>query len=95
MTSRIQVSPQTKVGSLLIAFVTNLISARHHGRRVKAILDAASYGDPADWDAVAVELGITGPDAATKAQAVWSVVSTAMSEIDSSEVAELSRLDQG
>lgn len=95
MSNRILVNPAVKAGNMLVNFISTQQVAIQQGRRIKAIIDSAQYGDPADWAAVASELGLTGQDAATQAQAVATILSNAMSQIDSAQVAELSRLDQG
>jgi hypothetical protein len=66
------------------------------GRRIKAVLDKAQTGNPADWPAVAVELGLPATQAgADAAQAAWTMLGNAMAQIDSAAVLELSRMDQG
>ncbi len=44
--------------------------------------------------ALAIESGIGGMTAST-GQAFWTIVATAMGQLDSAAVAELARLDQG
>lgn len=85
----------TNASKLLLQFVSSQEEALQQGRRIKAILDKAQYGAPADWQAVATELGLTGAGALQQAQDAWTIVATALTAIDVGAVAELARLDQG
>jgi hypothetical protein len=95
MTARVVIPGSTNPGKMLLQFVARQQEALAMGRRVKAILDKAQWGTPTDWLAVAEELGITGIDAATKAQEAWGIIGAAMAQIDHAAVLELARLDQG
>lgn len=85
----------TTAGTSVRNFVGLQLSAIAAGRRLKAMLDSAQYGAPADWQEVANELGLSGPNALTQAQSVWTIISTAMTVLDVPATAELARLDQG
>jgi hypothetical protein len=91
MTTRILYSQSTQTGKSVAQAVNATLEALAEMRRVKALLDSASYGN--DWTAVAAEVG--GGINATQAQDLWYIVSTATSAIDVAAVAELTRLDQG
>lgn len=95
MTNRVLVSAGTNPGKMMLQFVARQNEALAMGRRVKAVLDKAQTGVPADWAAVAAELGLTGVDAALKAQDAYTMLSNAMAQIDSAPVLELARMDQG
>jgi hypothetical protein len=97
MSTRILYDSSNKVaGKMLAKFVDSLKEALAEGRRVKAVLDAAQSGAPADWAAVAAELGLPATQAgADAAQAAWTIASNAMTAIDVAAVVELARLDQG
>lgn len=95
MTSRITPMDSTRSGRMLLNFVINQMAALGQGRRILAILNSAQFGNPADWAAVATELGLVGPTREADAQAAWAIVSNVMSIIDVATVAELSRMDQG
>lgn len=95
---------QTEQTSKMLAQAINL-AIGHHAElsRVKAILDDAQAANPADWAAVAVELGLTGPNASADAQAAWTIVSTYLDALNTNapssfmmdKFGALSRLDQG
>lgn len=95
MSSRIIVNGSLSTAQALLEFVDATLDAREKGRRLKALLDAASSGS--DWTAVAAELGLPDPAvvSSTAAQDAWTIISTAVAQIDSAPVSELSRLDQG
>ena len=90
MTTRILYNAQNGPGFELADYVATIQAALAKGRRLKAKLDSMSSGT--DWAAVAAELG--GGITVAQAQALWTIVSTAQTQIDSAQVAELSRLDQ-
>jgi hypothetical protein len=96
MSNRVLVSAGTNPGRMYLQFIARQNEALAMGQRIKAVLDKAQHGDPADWAAVAAELGIVGVNAAQIAQDAWTLLSTAMASIDSAPVRELlSRTDQG
>jgi hypothetical protein len=98
MTTRIIYDQATNTSKMLAQAVHKIIDARHDALRVKAILDNAQSGVPADWPALAAELGLVDKPGYTKeqqAQDVWTIFSTAMDHVDHAAVRELSRLDQG
>lgn len=95
MTNRIKLDPIQNTSKLYTAFVGTIMTALSEGRRVKKILDAAQYGAPADWPAVAAELGLVGPNANQQAQDAATILGNAMAKIDDPAIGELSRLDQG
>jgi hypothetical protein len=90
-TNRILYNRETLTGAQIAEFVDMAMKTLAKGRRVKAQLDNASTG--ADWAAVAAEVG--GGLTAQQAQDLWTIMSTAVSQIDVAQVMELSRLDQG
>lgn len=91
MTTRIVYSQATQTGKMLAQYVNAVFESRTQGRRLKAILDSASWNN--DWAAIAAEVG--GGFTAAQAQDLWTIVSNAQAAIDMPAVAELSRLDQG
>jgi len=96
MSIRVPVSAGTNPGKMYLQFIARQSEALAMGRRVKAVLDKAQWGTTADWPAVAAELGITGADAAQKAQDLYTMLSNGLAKIDSAEVLEmLSCTDQG
>lgn len=86
MTTRIAYS-DSGIGQQISNFVNDVENVLAKGRRLKAKLDAMSFGD--DWAAVEAETGATG-----NGQTLWTLISTAMQQIDSPQVAELARLDK-
>lgn len=72
--------------------VRKMLDALAIFREHKGVIDDATSGS--DWAALAVELGLTGPTAATDAQNYWTIFSTAKAAIDVSAVLELYRIDQ-
>lgn len=76
-------------GNQIAQFVNAVEEALAKGRRLKAKLDSASSGN--DWTAVEAEVG--GMTAGT-GQSLWSILSTAVAQIDSPQIAELARLDK-
>lgn len=88
MSTRIPYSP-TGTGQQVSDFVNEVQIVLAKGRRLKAKLDSASWGD--DWTGVENEVG--GMTAGT-GQPLWSIISNAVAQIDSPQVAELARLDK-
>ena len=88
MSTRIAYS-NTGTGQQVADFVNEIQTVLAKGRRLKAKLDCASYGS--DWTGVESEVG--GMTAGT-GQTLWTIISTAMAQIDSAQVAELARLDK-
>ena len=97
MSDRILYDSVNKItGKMLAQFVDSAKDTLALGRRIKGVLDAAQFGAPADWAAVASELGLPSTQAgADAAQAAATIVANAMSQIDSAQINELARLDQG
>lgn len=94
MTLRIAYSQAGQTGKMLAQAVNDTIGSLADLRRVKAIMDRASWDS--DWTSLAVELGLTGANAATDAQNAWTIIATALGAIDVPAVnTELERLDQG
>lgn len=91
MTTRIAYNFQNGPGMRVADFVNEVQTALYKGRRIKAQLDSMQSG--ADWTSVAAELG--GGISPTQAQNLWTIISNAMIQIDSGQIAELARLDQG
>ena len=74
--------------------VDRLLDAQAEMRRVRQILNNASFGD--DWAALAAELGLPATQAgADAAAALWAIFSNAADRVDHAAVTECSRLDQG
>jgi len=90
-TTRIIYDQNTQTGKMLAQAVNSMLVTLDKVKRVKAILDAASWGD--DWAAVASEVG--GNLTPEQAQALWAIFSNAAGRIDDVAVLELKRLDQG
>lgn len=88
MTTRIAYSG-SGIGQQIADFVNEVQTTLAKGRRLKAKLDSMSYGN--DWTAVETEVG--GMTAGT-GQTLWTLISTAVQQIDSAQVAELARLDK-
>jgi hypothetical protein len=88
MTSRIAYSPNG-IGQQVSDFVNDVQTVLAKGRRLQKKLDSMSSGN--DWPAVEAEVG--GMVAGT-GQTLWTIIATAMGQIDSPQVAELSRLDK-
>lgn len=93
MTTRIIYSQGGQTGKMLAQALNTTLEGLAELRRIKALLDKAQSGTPADWLAVATELG--GGLTATQAQEAWTIVANALTAIDVPAVAELARLDQG
>jgi hypothetical protein len=89
MTTRIAYGTTTQTGQNVADFVAEVSMVLSKGRRLKAKLDSMSWGN--DWTAVESEVG--GMTAGT-GQALWTLIATAMQQIDSPQVAELARLDK-
>lgn len=79
----------TPTAGQIAEFINLVEAALTRGRRLKAKLDAASSGN--DWTAVETEVGGMTPGTG---QTLWSVLSTAIGQLDSPQVAELARLDK-
>lgn len=79
----------TGTGNQIAEFVSAVEVALAKGRRLKAKLDSASSGS--DWTSVEAEVG--GMTAGT-GQTLWTILSTAMTQLDSPQIAELARLDK-
>ena len=86
MTTRIAYS-DSGIGQQISNFVNDVQNVLAKGRRLKAKLDSMSYGD--DWAAVEAETGAVG-----NGQTLWTLIATAVQQIDSPQVAELARLDK-
>lgn len=88
MTTRI-VYAVTSTGQQVADFVNEVQTVLAKGRRLKAKLDSASSGS--DWTSVESEVGgmVSGTG-----QTLWTIISTAMTQLDSAQVAELARLDR-
>ena len=79
----------TGTGQQIADFVNEVETALAKGRRLKAKLDSASSGS--DWTGVEAEVGgMTGGTG----QTLWTIISTAMAQIDSPQISELARLDK-
>jgi len=90
-TQRIPYSQNEQTSKMLAQAVNNTLVALADLRRIKGLMDMATYGN--DWAALAAELG--GGVTAQQAQDAWTLVSTALTAMDVSSVTQLSRLDQG
>jgi hypothetical protein len=90
MTTRIAYNSSNGIGQKAAEFIQQVQETIAKGRRLKASLDAMSYGD--DWDSIEAEVGGM---AQGSGEAFWSIISTAMQSIDTAQVAELCRLDKG
>lgn len=99
MTIRIQYDQDFNASKMLAQAVHKIIDARMDALRVQGILNVAQWGNPADWPAVAAELGLTDKPGYSKeqqAQDLYTVFSNAVARIDHDAIrVELPRLDQG
>jgi hypothetical protein len=106
MSNRILYNQNTQLGKMTAQVVNELITSLADLRRVKSILDAAQFGNPADWNKVAVELGLidqnvggpSGPityTAVQQAQDLTTILANVLAQIDVAQLVELKRLDQG
>lgn len=98
MSDRIIADQDFNTSKMLAQAVHAILTARDQGRTVKAILDHAQSGVPADWASVAAELGLTDKGTYTKAQQAldaWTILSTAVDRINHASIDELTRLHQG
>lgn len=95
MTTRI-VYGSSGVGQQIADFVNEVQTVLAKGRRLKAKLDAMQSGTPADWIALEAEVGgmVAGGLPQPNGQVLWTLIATAMQQIDSPQVAELARLDK-
>lgn len=82
-----------QLAKMAVVAIDRMLDSLAEMRRVKSILDSAQTG--ADYAALALELGLTGPNAVTQAQDFWTIFSNAKDRIDHAAVLELARLDQG
>jgi len=79
----------TGTGQQIQGWVNEMMDVLAKGRRLKAKLDSASSGS--DWIGVETEVGgMTGGTG----QTLWTIISTAMAQIDSPQISELARLDK-
>lgn len=88
--TRIPFNPQTLAGQQIADYINSVNEALAKGRRLLGQLNSMSSGD--DWTALENEIGGMTPG---QGQSLWTIIATAQSAIDSSQVAELSRIDQG
>lgn len=88
MSTRIAYS-NTGTGQQVADFVNQVETALAKGKRLMAKLNSASSG--ADWAAVEAEVGGMTPGTG---QTLWTILSTAMTQFDSAQIAELARLDK-
>lgn len=79
----------TGIGQQVSDFVNDVEELLAKGRRLKAKLDSMTSGS--DWAALEAEIGGM---VAGSGQTLWTVISTAMGQIDSPSVGELARLDK-
>jgi len=79
----------TGTGQQVATFINEVETTLALGRRLLAKLNSASSG--ADWTGVENEVGGMAPGTG---QALWTMISNAMTQIDSPQIAELSRLDK-
>lgn len=95
MTTRVAYNAQNGAGKEVADFVNAVAQVLARGRRLKAKLDSMSSGS--DWVHVEAEVGgmVGGATPQPNGQILWTLISTAMGQIDSAQVAELARLDQG
>lgn len=89
MSTRIAYGNTTQTAQNVADFVNEVQVVLAKGRRLKAKLDSASSGN--DWTAVESEVG--GMVAGT-GQTLWTLISTAMTQIDAPQILELARLDK-
>lgn len=90
MSTRILYDAKSAAGQQVAEFIDAVMVAREKGRRLKAQLDSMVNGDT--FGQVETEIGGMAPG---DGQPLWAIISTAAGQIDSAQVAELARLDQG
>jgi hypothetical protein len=88
MTTRIAYG-NTGTGQQVSDFVNEVEVTLAKGRRLLAKLNSMSSGS--DWTSLEGEIGGMTPGTG---QALWTLIATAMGQIDSAAVAELARLDR-
>lgn len=99
MSQRIPYDQAFNLSKLAAQAVHQVLEARDAMVRVQRVLDMAQYGAPADWAAVADELGLIDQPGKTRLQQAadfYSIFQTATLRLDHDAVRiELARLDQG
>ncbi len=94
MSNRITFGKSTQTGADVAQFINTVQLALNQGRRLKGKLDSMAFGNPADYAAVASELRLPEPaEGETQAQDAWSILETAIAQLDSGPIHELARLD--
>jgi hypothetical protein len=92
MSTRIPYSATTPTGQQVAEFIDAVNDALARGRRLKAQLDSMVSGEASPYPSLEAEVGGM---TAGHGDDLWGIVSNAVSQIDSAEIAELARLDQG
>lgn len=87
MTTRISYGT-TGTGQQIADFVNEVEITLAKGRRLLAKLNSASSGN--DWTSVEGETGCP----AGSGQTLWTILATAIGQLDSAQIAELARLDR-
>lgn len=99
MSNRIKYDQAFNTSKLLAQAVHKMLDARDSALEVQGILNAAQFGNPADWQSVADELGLTdkpGYTALQQAQDAATILANAVARIDHDAIRlELARLNQG
>lgn len=92
MSTRIQYTTTTAMGELIAEFTRDLLKVRLDGLRLKSILDSMSYGTPSTFERIELEVGgmVEG-----EGEAMYNLITGAVSSIDVANVTNLSRIDQG
>lgn len=90
-TTRILYDGGSRLGKQVATAVDRLLDSQAEMRRVKKIIDSATFNS--DWASLAAELGggITSQNAAD----LWTIFSNAAGRVDDAAVTECARLDQG
>lgn len=89
-TTRIPYNPTSTTGKQIAEFLDSVNETLARGRRLMGQLNSMSSGN--DWAALEAEIGGMTPG---QGQTLWTILATAKDAIDSPQVAELSRVDQG
>lgn len=93
MSNRISYDQATKQSARMLAQAVNSVKEGVEAiNRIGEVLNAASFGNPADWQGVANETGCP----LANAQDLWTLVATARDKLNDPAIATMiARLDQG
>ncbi len=92
MSTRVPFNAASAAGKEIADFIDAVNEVLAKGRRLKSQLDSMVSGAPATYAQIETEVGGMG---AGDGQTLWTIISTAVAQIDAPQIAELARLDQG